>query len=137
MDSAGDSRLLERAVTAALGSSGVIAISYGFVEESPARILWLGFGLVAILVAVVGRRSASATSALKLIPPRLARFLAIFVPTIVFLAFTLYTIMGASGFLVGMTLPTSLLLLIAASTVVAFLNLVILLINLRHLHRTR
>jgi len=137
MDSAGDSRLLERAVTAALGSSGVIAISYGFVEESPARTLWLGFGLVAILVAVVGRRSASATSALKLIPPRLARFLALLVPTIVFLAFTLYTIMGASGFLVGMTLPTSLLLLIAASTVVAFLNLVILLINLRHLHRTR
>lgn len=134
MNSADSSRRLERAVAAALGSSGVIAISYGFAEESPARIFWLVFGLVAILIAVVGRRRAATASVLTLIPPRLARFLALFVPTIAFMAFALYTIIGASGLLVGMTLPTSLLLLIAVSTVVAFLNLVTLLVNLRHLH---
>jgi len=137
MRSADSSTLFERAVTAALASSGVIAVSYVFVEDSPARILWPVFGLAALLIALVGRRRGFPASMLKSIPPHLASFLAVFVPTITFLSFALYAVVGASGIIVGMALPTSLLVLISASTAASLLNLVTLLINLRHLYGTR
>ena len=127
----------ERADLAALLSIGIAAATSALVAEGKGIILYILIGTVIITVALLGLHKKPLASLHGIGWPRLTIFLALFFPLSGLLIFALYPF--AIGFVAsaGVPLKSRIILVSIISGLLAFSNLVVLILNIFSLFRGR
>lgn len=127
----------ERADMAALLSIGIAAASSALVTEGAGIILYILLGTVIITAALLGLHKKFLAYLHGIGWPRLTIFLALFFPLSGLLIFTIYPLAIGFAASAGVPLKSRIILLSIISGLLAFSNLVVLIINIFSLLRGR
>ena len=138
MQSADSLKLIERAASVALASSGVYLILSAFIMESPWQIILpiIGVGLIVGIVIGLHKRPLRFVAGLQ--PQWFTIFLAILLPLVCFPAFGMLASLFVFGLTLGVPLPEEGgTLILIGSVITSIANFITLILNSAAILRSR
>lgn len=129
--------LLERAVTVAFVTGGLVIISCVFIDVTSSRLIWPLIGVVQIAVVFLGLHKKALTYLTQYNKPGYFTLIAILLSSVSFLGFGLYAVLISVALALGATLGVVFIITVVTAFIAFLANVIVLIVNLIELVRYR